>query len=437
MLILDAERAIGIDTFFSKNKGIGGKLRFLPDDFIVDEISVYPPKKENGAYTIAEVSTKNWETNLLIRTMAKRLHIARSRISFSGTKDKRATTTRLMSFMQVPLETLNKLKIKNVEIKNAYTSDKPVTIGDHVGNSFSITIRNIEPMVTVKDIKDTLSPILSANGFPNFYGIQRFGITRPLTHLIGKHIILGEFKEAVMTYIAEPFEGEDEQLYSLRKRVRKTNDYSEALKQYPDNLTFEKAILNRLVNKPDDFINALTVLPKNLLTMFVYAYQSYIFNKILSERIKKGLPLNQAIPGDIVVPMSQGITKKDYSVVVTPDNITKVNKQLNKGRACVTGLLIGHSSLFAKGEMGEIEHDIINSEKIDPRDFIVPELPFLSSAGSRRSLLARLLNFKYEYNEDNLNPGKKALHLEFTLDKGCYATSLLREIMKADNIKCY
>ena len=51
----------------------------------------------------------------------------------------------------------------------------------------------------------------------------------------------------------------------------------------------------------------LKELPKNLLTMFVYAYQSYLFNKILSERIKKNLPLNKAVVGDIILPIRKDI----------------------------------------------------------------------------------------------------------------------------------
>jgi len=437
MRVLDAEKNIGIDVFYTKTKGTGGKLRFTPDDFVVDEISVYPPISQDGLYTIAEVSAKNWETNLLIRELARSLRISRSRISFSGTKDKRATTKRLMSFMQVPPESLTKLKIRNVEIKNVYKSDRPVRIGDHIGNAFSIIIRNINEEVTLDDINETISSLLSIGGFPNFYGVQRFGIMRPLTHLIGRYIISGDFERAVMTYIAEPVEGEDEKTYNLRKRLKESLDFQEALQSYPDGLIFEKAILNRLIQKPDDFINALNVLPRNLLTMFVYAYQSYLFNRILSERIKKGLPLNQATIGDIVVPISQGMVDEDYRVNVTPSNIDKINKQINRGRACVTGLLIGYNVSFAEGEMGEIERSVVDDEGIDPRDFIVPELPFLSSTGSRRSLLARLRNLRYEYTDDELNQGKKTLRLEFTLDKGCYATSLLREIMKADDIRGY
>ena len=64
----------------------------------------------------------NWETNLLVRELSNWLHISRQRIGFAGTKDKRAKTTRLMSFYKVPIKNLSNVKIGNVEINNIYQS---------------------------------------------------------------------------------------------------------------------------------------------------------------------------------------------------------------------------------------------------------------------------------------------------------------------------
>ena len=87
--------------------------------------------------------------------------------------------------------------------------------------------------------------------------------------------------------------------------------------------------------------------------------------------------------------------------------------------------------------MGEIEHKIIDKEKIDPRDFIIPDIPRISSRGSRHPLISSINKINYKLKADDLNSGKKALNLKFELKKGCYATSLLREFMKADDIKNY
>jgi len=436
MKILEFEKNIGVETFLTSNTGVGGKLRTLPEDFIVEEVSKYPPQVKKGIYTIAKVTTRNWETNQLIKELSNALHVSRKRISFAGTKDKRAVTSRLMSFYKISKDELSKIKIKDINIEDIYVSNHVVKIGELIGNKFEITVRNIDNNTKKENVQDIVSTITEHDGFPNFYGVQRFGTTRPITHIVGKHIVCGSFDKAVMAYIANPIQGEDEETYKLRASLQKTRDYSEALTSYPDNLNFEKAILNKLVVNPEDFIGALKELPKNLLTMFVYAYQSYIFNRILSKRIQKKLPLNKAIVGDIVLPIRKNIIDKN-EVKTKENNLDKVNKQISKGKAFVSGLLFGSESDFSEGEMGEIEHKIIEEEKIDPRDFVIPEIPYLSSSGSRRPLLAPIKNLEFKLKKDGLKPGKKVLNLKFELSKGCYATSLLREFMKSKDVRNY
>jgi tRNA pseudouridine13 synthase len=436
MKVLDAEKNIGIETFLTPFNGIAGKLRTKPEDFVVHEVSNYPPKNEEGKFLIADVTATHWETNLLIRELSNWLHISRQRIGFAGTKDKRARTIRLMSFYNVSEKELSDVKIKNVVIENIYRSNRPVRVGNLLGNRFNIIIRNIIDNILANDIQDVISYIEEYGGFSNFYGIQRFGIVRPITHVVGKYIVKDDFEKAVMSYIANPLDGEDEESYSLRNRLQKTYDFAEALKSYPNHLNFEKAILNKLVVNSKDFVGALKELPKNLLTMFVYGYQSYLFNKILSERIRKKFPLNEAIIGDIILPIRKGIID-EKGIYVAKSNIEKVNKQILKSKAVVSGVLFGSESVFSKGEMGEIEHRIIEREKIDPRDFIIPDIPYISSSGLRRPILAFVKDLDFKLQDDEQSENKKLLNLKFELQKGCYATSLLREFMKTDDIKNY
>lgn len=98
-----AEAEIGLEVFFTDSPGIGGRLKQDPEDFIVDEISLPPSEDKSGSYTIAKVTSQNWETNRLIRELSKTLGISRDKIGFAGTKDKRGITSQLMSF-QTPLE---------------------------------------------------------------------------------------------------------------------------------------------------------------------------------------------------------------------------------------------------------------------------------------------------------------------------------------------
>ncbi len=436
MKVLEIEKKIGIETFLTPQPGFGGKLRVKPEDFLVKEIPSYPLEKKDGKFTIAQITSTSWETNLLLRELSNRLYISKNRINFAGTKDKRAKTTQTMSFYNVPVEKIKEIKIKDVEIENIYQSDKPVKLGNLNGNYFEIVIRNINQQIKPEKVSEIFSIIQNNGGFPNFFGIQRFGIIRPITHIVGKYIIQGDFEKAVMTYIANPINGEDEVTFNLRSNLEKTKNFSQALKTYPNHLSFEKAILNKLVVNPNDFVGGLKELPKNLLTMFVYAYQSYLFNRILSIRIKKGLPLNKAVEGDAVLAFRKEAFDEEV-IPVKKNNIDKVNLQISKGKACVSSILFGYNSVYSDGEMGEIEHKVIESEKFDARDFIIPEISFISSSGSRRPIVGFIQDFDFKLIKDNITPEKKALFLKFQLQKGSYATSLLREFIKSDDIRNY
>lgn len=430
------EQYIGINNFLTNQPGIGGVLRYTADDFVVDEIFLYPKKDSCGCFVIAEISAKNWETHRLVKSLAKQLHISQKRISFAGTKDKRAVSTQLMSFENVSEDDILKINLKDVCITKMYRSQKSVKLGDLIGNHFKITIRNISADVTNSDVECIKKSLEEHYGFANFFGVQRFGVIRPITHIVGKHIVSGDFKSAVLTYIANPVKGEDEEIFALRKQLEQSHDYSQALKQYPDVLNFEKAMLNHLVCHSDDFVGALQTLPKNLLLMFINAYQSYLFNKIVSKRIDKQLPLHEAEVGDIIIPFRLKSSGKPF-IHVTTHNVEKVNKQIKKNKAVVSGLLFGTEALFSNGVMGEIEQEIIERENVKVQDFFIPKIPFLSSKGTRRSVLAPVSDLNWCLQQDELNKDMKKAVFSFGLLKGCYATCLLREFIKSDNPKDY
>ncbi|MEF8848793.1 MAG: tRNA pseudouridine(13) synthase TruD [Candidatus Thermoplasmatota archaeon] len=430
------EKKIGIDTFLTDTPGIGGKIKIKTEDFIVKERPDFPKREKNGRYTIVEITEKAWETNQLVKSLSNETHISRKRIKFAGTKDKKAKTIRFFSFQDVEPEQIEKISLKNVEIKKIFSSNRPLRIGDLKGNYFEITIRKIDEKIKKEIVGETTESIKKNGGFPNYFGIQRFGKMRTNTHKVGRYLIQGNLKKAVMAYLGDPNDKEPEEIYKIREEIEKKHNFKQALKKLPNYLYFEKAILNKLAVNPEGYKQALEQLPKNLLTMFVYAYQSFLFNKIVSERIKKNIPLNKAVPGDIIHPIRKNKIK-NKNIFVTSDNVDKVNIQIRKKKAVVTGLLLGTESVYAKGLMGEIEKKVINQENIKKRDFIIPEIPYLSSKGLRRPVIAFVKNLSYKIGKDELNRNKKKLGLKFGLDKGTYATSLLREYMKSTDISNY
>jgi tRNA pseudouridine13 synthase len=318
--------------------------------------------------------------------------------------------------------------MKDLEILDVYRSDRPLEIGDLVGNRFRVLVRGlgVPPEKAEAIVNETARQLRIRGGFANFFGVQRFGSVRPVTHLVGRHIVRGEFREAVDAYAANPIVGEDPESYGVRAALRDTGDVPAALRTYPKSYGFEKAILNHLATHPDDAVGALQQLPFNLLLMFVHGYQSYLFNKILSERMRRGLPVHEPVAGDLVLPADKGgLPDRDRTIDVTCDNLDRVAGRCRAGKAWVSAILFGSEPEFAGGEPGQIEKEIVASEGLRPNDFIIPEIPRISSRGTRREILAPIRGLEVAIVGDDLE-------LSVELTRGAYATSLVREFTKSE-----
>lgn len=436
MQVPEIEKQIGIKLYSTDTDGLGGQLRQEVEDFIVKEITNREEGQE-GKYLILELVKRDWDTHHLTRTLAKILKISQKRISVAGTKDKRALTTQKISIFDVDAPEIEKIHLKDIELKVLGRSRKSIELGDLWGNDFIITIRNIAPSPeeTGKLLEKTTDDILAQGGVPNFFGIQRFGSVRPVTHLVGKAIVEGDFEKAALLYIAEPFPDEPEETKKARQFVKETLDFKEGLKTYPLRLGHERAMMNHLIANPGDFAGAFLVLPKNLYRMFVHGYQSYIYNIILCRRIEKGLPLDQALEGDIVCFKNEhGLPDSSKIEEVKAGTVTAMNRLIKRNRAFITAPLPGYNTEFASGIPGEIEQAVLEELKVPLQGFNIEEIPEMSSKGTRREILLHV-EPKFKVEEDDLNPGKSKAVLEFMLPKGSYATTVLREYMKVDPLQ--
>lgn len=421
-----AEAAIGMRNYLCDTEGTGGHLKTFAEDFIVREISDPPRAKDNGDFTVATVTTRNWETNRMVRMLSRSLGISRERIGFAGTKDKRAVTTQLMSFQGNP--DLSKVDLKDLTVSDPYRAARGIQIGDLIGNSFEITVRDLTmPMGDVaRTLDEDAAIIRKVGGFPNYFGVQRFGVVRPVTHMVGERLVRGDIEGAVRLYISYSTPDEDPELQAKRKELETCTDWKTAMPEIPENMSFEKMMAGVLADDPDDWVGAISILPSNLQMMFVHAYQSKLFNEMLSRRMDAGLPLNMPVEGDIVVPIdSNRIPQHENPILTTSKNIDLVARQVRAGRAFVTLTLFGSDSTLSEGEMGEIERKVIEEEGLKPEDFVIPELPRCCSKGSRREILCPVKDLKYSVGEDTYK-------LAFDLPKGNYATCLLREFMKSE-----
>ena len=423
-----AESDIGMLYYLTDISGTGGRLKKTAQDFVVREISDAPAEVPDGKFTIADITTTNWETNRLIRLLARTMRISRERIGFAGTKDKRAVTTQKMSFECEPAK-LDLVELKDIEISNPYRSNHPIRMGDLLGNGFEITVRDYD--MSNEMVRDTVSSVTetvdATGGFPNYFGVQRFGTSRPVTHLVGERIIRGDLKGAVDTYLFHPSEFEEDDVKEAREALRKCDgDYSSIDFEMPKIMGFEKILVDHLMKRPDDYRGAIAEMPSNLQMMFTHAYQSYLYNLMLSGRMERGLPLNTPVIGDTVIPLDgDGVPMHDEPVSATAKNIKLVERQVKKGRALVAITVYGSDGMFSEGEMGEIERKVISDAGLDKKDFIVPGLGNCSAKGNWREILCPVKDLRYDIKDD-------CYSMMFSLSKGNYATCLMREFLKTD-----
>lgn len=448
MKVPTLEKKLGMEVYATQSLGIGGRIRQFLDDFVVEELLVDGSKAEvspvetqepfgRGRYLICVLVKRDWDTLLAVRRIAGWLGISPKRIRIAGMKDAKALTAQHISLQGVTPARASQVKIKDIVLHSLRFSDRRIFSQLLLGNQFQVVIRAISHSSSVIEqrIKNVQNELASLGGFPNFYGHQRFGTIRPITHLVGRFLARGDLEKATLVFLAQPSIHEHPESREAREQLRDTRDFEEALRCFPRHLRYELFMLGHLAKYPRDFVGAFRELPLNLRKLFVQAYQSFLFNKFLSERIRQGVPLNEAQIGDYVVKLDDhGLPTTEF-IQVTASSLQTVKEALKEGKMRVAIPLVGFKQPPSQGVQGEIEKEILETENVNLQNFRISFMPEVSAAGELRTILEPITNLSVEeVSGDSENPSKRKTRLSFTLHRGSYATVLLREFMKCRNL---
>jgi len=416
--------------YITNTKPITGRIKEIAEDFIVSEIgenyftevkylpdkllpeldweNIFSKKQEKEDYLHVTMEKNNLATTVAISQASRFLHTSKKRIGYAGLKDKRALTSQRISIFEPNLERLKKFYFKTIKVYDPVWSKKRIDIGDLKENKFIVTIRQIKDLSEdeIRKITEDCISQIKENGLINYFGEQRFGGTREITHKVGKLFMQSKFKEGIILYLTETNEFETEEIKQARLALKEDLDFGHHASSFPASFGYESAMLNHLAKNPEDYLGAIQVLPKAVQYLFIHAYQSYLFNELINKRLEKGYNLNR-IDGDRVVNGS----------VQLP--------------------LFGFQSTFSDGLAGELEKELLEKEGITFNDFYNRDYSVLSSKGDYRYIKTEAHDLKLiEISDDERHKeeGYKKLILSFTLSKGNYATVLLRELIKQENI---
>jgi tRNA pseudouridine13 synthase len=433
------ERQVGIDYYVSDGPGVGGRLRADPADFRVRELEAVEPEPldaDPGAYPhlLVRATLTDWDTNDFAGALSDTLGVSRERVSWAGTKDKHAVTTQLFSIRDVAADDLPTLA--GADIEPLGRVGRNLEFGDLAGNAFEVTVSDPERPDEVETTTDALRDFGGGRvAVPNVFGHQRFGSHRPVTHEVGLHVVREEWRQAVLTYVGNPADSEPERTQAARETVdgvaaSADPDWQAALDAMPGHLGYERSMLHALVEnggeEPADFRAALETVPWNLQRLFVNAAQSYAFNRMCSERLRRGLPFDRPVAGDVVcfadadAPEGLSVPDTDRLQRVDEGRVDVVRRHCERGRAFVTAPLVGTETTLGDGEPGEIERAVLEDLGLAPADFDLPGN--FDSTGTRRAILVGT----------DLGVERDPLTLSFALPRGSYATAVCREYLKVD-----
>ena len=418
-----AESAVGMGFYLSRRPGAPGRLKSTVEEFRVREVSSYPPPEPAGPFTILRLESRGWEQHELADAVARRLGLPRRSISWSGTKDRRAVSERLFSY-RGPLPA-GDLGLPGVVVLEAYPARDRLVLGRHYANAFEIHVSELaDPPGALAVYREVERELRQAGGVPNFFGVQRFGEVRPVTHEVGRWLVRGDLGRAVDAYLVDrPAAGVEGVGDRARAAFAEHRDPRRALAEFPPEYRFERSILERLA-RGDPLDRALRALPYELRRLFIHAYQAYLFNRLLSARHAAGLPLDRPVPGDTVLRLGRdGTWRGQDFALVSDDNLSECAELVRRGRAFVAGPLVGVATRLPSGEPGRLLERLLAEEDVRPSAFGVPVAPELASEGTWRPILLPLPPI-------GLEADAQGVWFRFALPKGAYATVLLREFLK-------
>jgi tRNA pseudouridine13 synthase len=152
--------------------GVGGAIKTIPEDFIVEEIPAYPPSGE-GEHVFLTVEKRGVTTHEMVRRVARALGVPPTAIGTAGQKDRQAIARQVISVPGVEPARAANLKLEGVTVLSAARHNHKLRTGHLRGNRFHIVIRGVAADAEMR--ARTILDALAASWLPNAFGTQRFG----------------------------------------------------------------------------------------------------------------------------------------------------------------------------------------------------------------------------------------------------------------------
>lgn len=382
------------------------KIKVSPEDFVVEELIDLSVAKR-GPYTILKLQKRYWNTLDVIDFCARKLSVSKKLFSRAGLKDRYSLSTQYLSFKGHLREIIRE---KNFTLVPVGKTQKPILPHFMVGNSFSIILRSLNNTEIDKISKNY--HIITKHGMPNYFDEQRFGSVRHRKGFFAKELMLKHYKGALKLLLCYPYK-EDRRQEKIFKNFCNENwgKWQGCLRLAPKKY---RRIINYLIYNPKDYKNAIKTIDKELLNIYLLAYQSYLFNQTVNYVIEEHGIDNANMPYSVGHFLF-------YSKLKTGlESIKKIK------------IPILNEKVILKGHKDNIIKSVLDKEGIKLKDFALKKMRFRDVRF--KSFLRPIILFPKNFHlgkikDDEIYKNKKKIKLKFTLPPGSYATLLIKRLL--------
>ena len=390
------------------------KIKRLPEDFQVDELTAFPAN--GGRFALYRLRKRSIGTPEAIDEIARRWKIPRYRISYGGLKDKHAVTAQFVTVQNGPRRNLTE---QGFELSYLAQAAKPFTPHAISANRFAIVLRDLSEAALARALEAL--PQVQVEGLANYFDDQRFGSVGASGEFIAQAWCAGNYERALWLALADPHPDdrpdERRQKEILRAQWGKWRECKAALER-----SHRRSIVTYLADKPPDrpdYRGAFARLKVDLRGLYLAAFQSCLWNRMLACFLRREAPAGGLTEVQLQlgpVPFFAGLdAERAARFQNTQLPLPSARLHLNPEDPSDAPALKLIGEVLAEFGL-ELRHLRVKY----PRDSFF-------SKGSR-AVAVPTANLEAEPADDELYPGRKKLALRFDLPRGSYATILVKRL---------
>ncbi len=398
-----------VNTWLS-NSGDPVKLRRLPEDFQVDEQTDF--ELSGGPFAVYRLTKRSIGTPEAVASIVERWKLPRRRISYGGLKDRHAITSQHLTIQHGPKKPLRQ---SSFELSYLGQAGRPFQPSDITANQFRIVMRHMSSAAA--ESAEQAGAEVSNNGLPNYFDDQRFGSLAKSGEWIARAWCLGDWERALWLALADPHRddrsGEKEQKRILRKSWGRWVECKQALSRSHRRSIVTYMADREAVGKLLDFRGAFGRISVDLRGLYLSAYQSAIWNRVLNRLVEQQIGPTQRV----AVPLLSGRSAFFRALPSDASDLNELDLPLPSARL-----------KLPEGPLLDLIQSVVAEEGLELRQLRVkyPRDSFFSKATRRAVVQADGL--VAEVDDDELYPKSRKLHLSFQLPRGSYATVLVKRL---------